>query len=141
MMHNFTGTVIGMVHVMLPVFILPVFAAVRAVDRNLLAASQALGCGPVRTFLYVFLPMVMPGIKCGAFLVFIVSLGFYITPALVGGPDDQMVSYFIAFYTNQTINWGMAAALSAVLLAATLLLYMVYARYLGPTRVKYMKAR
>ena len=65
----------------------------------------------------------------------------HITPALLGGPKEQMLSYFIAFYTNQTINWGMAAALSAVLLAATLLLYMVYARYLGPTRVKYMKAR
>ena len=74
-------------------------------------------------------------------LVFIMCMGYYITPALLGGPKEQMLSYFIAFYTNQTINWGMAAALSAVLLAATLLLYMVYARYLGPTRVKYMKAR
>ena len=100
-----------------------------------------MGATPFRAFLTVYLPNTVTGISAGAMLVFIISVGYYITPALLGGPKEQMLSYFIAFYTNQTINWGMAAALSAVLLAATLLLYMVYARYLGPTRVKYMKAR
>ena len=76
----------------------------------------------------------LPGVFAGSLLVFILSMGYYITPALLGGPQEQMASYFIAFYTNETINWGMAAALSTVLLGATLLLYVVYSRYAGQSR-------
>jgi putative spermidine/putrescine transport system permease protein len=128
---NTVGVYTGMVHVMLPVFILPVFAAVRAVDRNLLAASQALGCGPVRTFLYVFLPMVMPGIKCGAFLVFIVSLGFYITPALLGGPRFVMLVNLIDREARSFGNWETASAAATMLLAVVLLLFYLMNRYVG----------
>ena len=78
----------------------------------------------------------MPGIGAGALLVFILALGYYITPALIGGAADQMISYFIAFYTSDTVNWGMASALGTVLLAATLILYWVYNRLVGITNVK-----
>ena len=73
----------------------------------------------------------LPGVGAGGLLVFILCMGYYITPALLGSPKEQMASYFVAFYTNQTINWGMAAALSAILFAATLVLYMVYSRLVG----------
>jgi putative spermidine/putrescine transport system permease protein len=74
-------------------------------------------------------PQTYPGIGAGVLLVFILAIGYYITPALLGGPNDQMVSYYIAWFTNVSINWGMACALGALLLAATLLLYMVYGRF------------
>jgi putative spermidine/putrescine transport system permease protein len=76
----------------------------------------------------VYLPLTMPGVTAGAVLVFIVAIGYYITPELVGGADDQMLSHFIAYYTNQALNWGQAAALAVVLLASILLIYAVYAR-------------
>lgn len=81
-------------------------------------------------FFKVYIPMTLPGIKAGSILVFILSMGYYITPALVGGPRDQMVSYFIAFYTNSTINWGLASALALNLLVVTLILYAVYQKLL-----------
>lgn len=82
----------------------------------------------------MYFPQTIPGVAAGSLLVFILSMGYYITPALLGSPKEQMASYFIAFYTNETINWGMAAALSTVLLAATLALYVVYSRYSGQGR-------
>jgi putative spermidine/putrescine transport system permease protein len=78
----------------------------------------------------------VPGIGAGCLLVFILAIGYYITPALVGGVNDQMVSYFVAFFTEQTINWGMASALGTVLLAATLILFVLYARLVGIDRLK-----
>jgi putative spermidine/putrescine transport system permease protein len=84
----------------------------------------------------VFLPQTLPGIGAGCLMVFIQALGYYITPALVGGADDQMISYFIAFYASRTVNWGMAAALSIMLLAATLALYTVYNRMVGLDKLR-----
>jgi putative spermidine/putrescine transport system permease protein len=78
----------------------------------------------------------VPGIAAGCLLTFILSLGYYITPALVGGPTDQMVSYFVALYTNRELNWGMASALGAILLTATLILYYVYNKIIGVDRLK-----
>jgi putative spermidine/putrescine transport system permease protein len=84
----------------------------------------------------VYVPQTLPGIGAGCLMVFIQALGYYITPALVGGAEDQMISYFIAFYASKTVNWGMAAALSIMLLTATLLLYAVYNRMVGVERMR-----
>ena len=116
---------VAMVHVLLPFAILPLYSVMKGIDPVYLRAAASLGAPGWKRFLRVYLPMTMPGVAAGALMVFMLSVGFYITPALVGGPDDQMVSYFIAFFTNQTINWGMAAALACLLLAMTGILVVV----------------
>jgi putative spermidine/putrescine transport system permease protein len=99
-------------------------------------AASSLGARPFTAFRRVYLPQTLPGIGAGCLMVFIQALGYYITPALVGGAEDQMISYFIAFYASKTVNWGMAAALSIMLLTATLLLYAVYNRMVGVERMR-----
>ncbi len=116
---------IAMVHVLLPFVVLPLYSVMKGIDPVYLRAAASLGAPPWKRFVRVYLPMTMPGVAAGGLMVFMLSVGFYITPALVGGPDDQMVSYFIAFFTNQTINWGMAAALACLLLAMTAVLVVV----------------
>jgi putative spermidine/putrescine transport system permease protein len=110
---------VAMVHVLLPFVILPLYSVMKGIDPVYMRAAASLGAPEWKRFLRVYLPMTMPGVAAGALMVFMLSVGFYVTPALVGGPDDQLVSYFIAFFTNQTINWGMAAALALLLLAMT----------------------
>lgn len=110
---------VAMVHVLLPFVVLPLYSVMKGLDPVYLRAAASLGAPPRQRFLRVYLPMTMPGVAAGGLMVFMLSVGFYITPALVGGPNDQMVSYFIAFFTNQTINWGMAAALACLLLLMT----------------------
>jgi putative spermidine/putrescine transport system permease protein len=132
LLFNNIGVYIAMTHILLPFMVLPLFSVMKGISPVYLRAAVSLGCPPFKSFWKVYFPQTLPGIGAGALLVFIMSMGYYITPALLGGPKEQMISYFIAFYTNQTINWGMAAALSAVLLTATLVLYVFYARYLGP---------
>jgi len=94
-------------------------------------AALSLGASPLQAFWRVYFPQTLSGTAAGALIVFILALGYYVTPALVGGADDQMISYFIALYTNQSLNWGMAAALSLVLLVATVLLLLVHGRLAG----------
>ncbi len=141
LLFNRVGVYVAMVHILLPFMVLPLFSVMKGISPVYMRAAISLGCPPFKSFWKVYFPQTLPGIGAGTLLVFIMCMGYYITPALLGSPQEQMVSYFIAFYTNQTINWGMAAALSAVLLAATLALYMAYARYLGPTRTQAGKAR
>ncbi|PLX71560.1 MAG: polyamine ABC transporter substrate-binding protein [Azoarcus sp.] len=141
LLFNRIGVYVSMVHILLPFMVLPLYSVMKGISPVYVRAAISLGCPPFKSFWKVYFPQTLPGIGAGALLVFIMCMGYYITPALLGSPQEQMVSYFIAFYTNQTINWGMAAALSAVLLGATLVLYMIYARYLGPTRVKLVKPR
>jgi putative spermidine/putrescine transport system permease protein len=99
-------------------------------------AAASLGATPWVAFRSVYLPQTLPGIGAGCLIVFIQALGYYITPALVGGAEDQMISYFIAFYASRTVNWGMAAALSIMLLLATLALYAVYDRLVGLDKMR-----
>ena len=108
-----------MVHVLLPFVILPLYSVMIGIDPVYMRAAASMGAPGWKRFLRIYLPMTMPGVAAGALMVFMLSVGFYVTPALVGGPDDQMVSYFIAFFTNTTINWGMAAALASLLLIMT----------------------
>ncbi len=116
---------LAMVHVLLPFVILPLYSVMKGIDPVYLRAAASLGAPGWKRFLRVYLPMTMPGVAAGALMVFMLAVGFYVTPALVGGPDDQMVSYFIAFFTNQTINWGMAAALACLLLGMTAVIVVV----------------
>jgi len=128
---NRTGVYIAMTHVLLPFMILPLYSSMKAISPATMRAAASLGAPPWRVFAQIYLPQTLPGIGAGSLLVFILCIGYYITPALVGGGGDQMISYFIAFFTNETVNWGMAAALGTVLLTVTTLLALAYARLVG----------
>lgn len=131
------GTVLlATVNLLLPFAVLPIYASLRALDWRLPRAGLSLGASPWRVFRRVTLPLSMPGVGAGALLVFIQALGFYVTPALLGGPNDQMLSYFIGFYANRTVNWGLAAALSVILLLAVAIVVALYARLVGFNRVR-----
>ena len=112
----------------LPFMILPLYSVMKSVPNTYLRAAVSLGSSPLSAFFRVYIPQTYPGIGAGGLLVFILSIGYYVTPALLGGADDQMLSYYIAQYTNVNVNWGMACALGAVLLTSTLILYAVYRR-------------
>jgi putative spermidine/putrescine transport system permease protein len=125
---NRTGVLIAMTHVLLPFMVLPIYSVVVAIPKNLMPAAASMGASPLRAFWRVLLPLSLPGVYSGSLLVFMVATGYYITPALVGGANDQMISSVIAFYATGTANWGMAGALGLILLMVTLLLYTVYGR-------------
>jgi putative spermidine/putrescine transport system permease protein len=126
LLFNRTGVIVAMVHILLPFMILPLYSVMKSVPGTYLRAAISLGSPPLAAFYRVYLPQTWPGIGAGTLLVFILSIGYYVTPALLGGADDQMLSYYIAQYTNVDVNWGMACALGTVLLVSTLLLYSVY---------------
>jgi putative spermidine/putrescine transport system permease protein len=110
---------LAMVHVLLPFAILPLYSVMKGIKPDYMRAAASLGAPGWRRFLRIYLPLSMPGVAAGAMMVFMLSVGFYITPALVGGSGDQMISYFIAFFTNTSVNWGIAAALAALLMGMT----------------------
>jgi len=126
---NRLGVVVAMTHVLLPFMVLPIFSVLIGVPKNLMPAAASLGAHPLRAFFHVLLPLTMRGVISGSLLVFMTALGYYITPALIGGANDQMISSIIAYYATGAANWGMAGALGLVLLAATLVLYAVYLRF------------
>jgi ABC-type spermidine/putrescine transport system permease subunit I len=123
LLNNFAGVLIGMVHVLLPYMVLPVYGAVRRLDPALIAAAEGLGAPAWRIFWRIYLPLTLPGIFAGATIIFVLSLGFFITPALLGGGKVMMLAVLIEQEVHQTLNWPFAAALSAVLLALTLAVY------------------
>ncbi len=133
---NRFGTVLAMTHIQLPFTLLPIYSVMKTISPSHVRAARSLGAGPYYAFWRIYFPQTLPGIGAGCLLTFILSLGYYITPALVGGPTDQMVSYFVALYTNRELNWGMASSLGAILLVATLILYYVYNRLVGVDRLK-----
>lgn len=119
---NRFGALLAMTHVLLPFAILPMLNVMRTIPPSQADASRSLGAGPIETFLRVYFPQTLRGVAVGGGTVFILSLGFYVTPALTGGPEDQMLAWFIADFVNKTLNWGMAAALSVLLLVMVALL-------------------
>lgn len=133
---NRTGVMVAMVHVLLPYMILPLYSVMRGIAPAHLRAAASLGAPPATVFRTVFLPLSAPGIAAGATLVFVLALGFYVTPALVGGPADQMIGYFIAYFTNSAVNWGLAAALGAFLLLMVGLIYAALGRLVGLERLR-----
>jgi ABC-type spermidine/putrescine transport system permease subunit I len=125
---------VGMIHILLPFMILPLYAVMRGIDRNLLRAAGNLGAPPAAVFRRIFLPLSLPGVAAGCLLVFILSLGFYITPALLGGQRDVMISMLIQQQISQ-LKWGFGAALALVLLVMALGIYLIFTRLLGVERV------
>jgi putative spermidine/putrescine transport system permease protein len=136
MLYRRAAVYTAMTHVLLPFMVLPLYAVMKTIPTVHMRAAMSLGARPSTAFWRVYAPQTLPGVGAGVLMVFIQALGYYITPALVGGPDDQMLSYFIAFYASKTINWGMAASLSLALLAATVALYYVYDRLVGIDRIR-----
>jgi putative spermidine/putrescine transport system permease protein len=131
LIHNRIGVLIAMTHILLPFMVLPIFSVMKSIPPNYMRAAASLSAPPLSAFLRVYLPLSLPGVSAGGLLVFILALGYYITPTLVGGPKDQMLSYFIAYFASQVTNWGMAAALSTTLLVLVLILYAAYHRIVG----------
>ena len=129
LLFNRLGVIIAMVHILLPFMILPLYSVMKSVPGNFVRAAVSLGSTPLAAFFRVYVPQTYPGVAAGGLLVFITSIGYYVTPALLGGAADQMLSYYVAQYTNVDVNWGMACALGSVLLATTLILYAVYRRF------------
>jgi len=128
LVHNLNGTLIGMVHIMLPFLVLPVYASMRAIDPDCLKAAANLGASPTRAFWLVFLPLSLPGLLAGALIVFILCLGFYVTPAVLGGGKITMVANRIATDIELFFNWGAASSLGVVLFILTVMILYVASR-------------
>ncbi len=136
MIHNSTGTLIAMTHILLPFMILPLFSVMKTINPSYVRAARSMGATGFTAFRRVYFPNTIAGIGAGGILVFILSIGFYITPALVGGVDGTMISNFIAYHISQSLNWGLAAALGAILLALVLVLYILYDKLVGIDNMK-----
>ncbi|MGE8497279.1 MAG: ABC transporter permease [Pseudomonas sp.] len=136
MLYTSFATVVAMTHILLPFMILPLYSVMRGIDPSYLRAALSLGARPIPAFARIYFPMTLPGLSAGALLVFIISVGYYITPALVGGTDGQMISNIIAFHMQRSNNWELAAALGSLLLGLILLLYWVYDRFVGASNIK-----
>ncbi len=136
MIHNKAGTIIAMVHVLLPFMILPLYSVMKTIPPSYMRAARSLGATPSTAFFKVYLPNTVPGIGAGAILVFILAIGYYITPALVGGQSGTLISNLIAYHLESSLNWGLAAALGAILLAAVFALYLVYDKIVGIDNMK-----
>lgn len=130
------AVILAMVHLLLPLMILPILAVMRGIPPSYMRAAQSLGAAPFRAFWSVYLPLTYPGIGAGVVLVATTSLGFFITPELLGGPEHQMISYFVAFFTNMSVNWGLASALGVWLFVITIAMFAGVARGFGIARIK-----
>ena len=133
---NRFGVIVSMTHILLPFMILPIYSVMKTIPPSYERAARSLGATPWTAFWRVYFPQSLAGIGAGGLLVFILALGYYITPALVGGPTDQLVSYFIADHTNRSLNWGLASSLGAMLLAGVLVVYILYDKVVGIDNMK-----
>lgn len=136
MIFNKTGTIIAMTHILLPFMILPLYSVMRTINPSYARAARSLGATSWTTFRRIYFPQTLPGLGAGALLVFILAVGYYITPALVGGSSGQLISNMIAFHMTNSLNWSLAAALAGMLLGGVLMLYWVYDRLVGIDNLK-----
>lgn len=136
LMFNRTGVLIGMTHILLPYMILANYAVMRGISPNFMRAALSLGGHPVESFVRVYFPLTLPGVGAGVFLVFVLALGYYITPAMLGGGGDEMISQLIAFQTQTQLNWGLAGALSVYLVVLTLAIYFAFNSLIGVDRLR-----
>lgn len=136
MLYTQFSTIIAMTHILLPFMVLPLYAVMRGIDSSFMRAAMSMGSTPVGAWYKIYLPMSLPGLSAGALLVFVISVGYYITPALVGGTDGQMISNIIAFHMQQSNNWELAAALGSLLLVLILVLYWLFDRFIGTDNLK-----
>lgn len=135
LLHNKLGVVVGMTHIFVPYIAFPIYSVMVGVDLNLEKAAQNLGASRWQTFWKVTFPLSLPGIGAGALLVFIMALGFFITPALLGGRKEQMLSNLIQIQVVDLLNWPFASAMSTILLIVTLVIFFIYNRFLGAERL------
>ena len=136
MIFNMKGTLIAMTQILLPFMVLPMYSVMKTIPLSEIRASQSLGANPFITFYRIFWPRSIPGIGAGGLLVFVLSVGYYITPALVGGAKGQMISNQIAFHMKSSLNWGLAAAMGTILLVAVLILFWLYDKVVGIDKMK-----
>jgi putative spermidine/putrescine transport system permease protein len=136
MVYNMSGTLVAMSHILLPFMILPLYSVMKTISPYYVRAARSLGANPYRAFRQIYLPLTVPGIGAGSLLVFILAIGYYITPALVGGASGQLIGNFIALHMSKTLNWGLASAMGAILLAGVLAVYWVYNRIVGIDNMK-----
>lgn len=136
LINNQTGTIIAMTHILLPFMILPLYSVMQTIKPTYLRAAKSLGATNWTAFWRVYFPQSIPGIGAGSILVFILSIGYYITPEIVGGTSGTFISNRIAYHISSSLNWGLGAALGAILLAAVLLLYYAYDKIVGIDNVK-----
>jgi ABC-type spermidine/putrescine transport system permease subunit I len=135
MIHNMTGVQVGMVHVLLPFMVLPLYGVMSRIDLDLMLAARSLGAPPYKVFLRVFLPLSLPGVTAGCVLVFLLAVGFYITPALLGGPGEITLATLIEMMINDLLNWGFGATLSVVLLLVVGVLFVIFSSLMGLDRL------
>ena len=136
MIHNQVGTIIAMTHILLPFMVLPLYSVMKTIPPSYMRAARSLGANPALAFIRVYLPQTVPGIGAGGILVFIIAIGYYITPALVGGTKGTLISNFIAYHMSVSLNWGLAAALGVILLGLILVLYIIYDKVVGIDNMK-----
>ena len=131
MVYNETGTLIAMTQILLPFMILPLYSVMRVIPKSHMRAAQNLGAKPAMAFWRVYLPQTIPGMSAGGLLVFVLAIGYFITPELVGGKDGKLIGSWIAYHLKTTLNWGLTAALGAILLGIMLILYWLYNKLVG----------
>ena len=141
MIYNQTGTIVAMTHILLPFMVLPLFSVMKTISPSYVRAARSLGANPFTAFWKVYFPQTLPGIGAGVILVFILSIGYYITPALVGGQSGQLISNIIAYHMQSSLNWGLAAALGSILLALVVALYLTYNKIVGIDNMKLGKMK
>ena len=136
MIHNQIGTIVAMTHILLPFMVLPLFSVMKTIPPNYMRAARSMGATQFRAFLRIYLPNTVPGIGAGCILVFILSIGYYITPSLVGGTSGTFISNLIAYHVQGSLNWGLGAALGTMLLMLVLALYVLYDKVVGLDNIK-----
>ncbi|MCP4188386.1 MAG: ABC transporter permease [Gammaproteobacteria bacterium] len=136
MMYNFNGTIIVMTQILLPFMILPLYSVMKTIPPSYMKAAQNLGATPTLAFIRIYMPQTIPGIGAGCILVFIVAIGYYITPELVGGKDGRLIGNMVAYHMQSSLNWGLAAAMGTILLITILILYWIYDMVIGIDNMK-----
>ena len=131
LINNLIGVTIGMTYIMLPFMILPLHATIRTLDPAVFQAASLCGASRLQVFLRIFLPLVASGVAAGVLMVFVMSLGYFVTPSLLGGTSNMMLAELIAQLVQSLLNWGLAGAAAVVLLVVTLAIYAVQFRYFG----------
>ncbi|HWQ42575.1 MAG TPA: ABC transporter permease [Desulfosporosinus sp.] len=137
MLHNSFAVLIGLSHVMLPFMIFPLYSVMKNIDLDLVKAAQSLGATPFHAFKKVLFPLSVPGIASGSILVFIISIGYYVTPALLGGGSDTMISQLIAQQIGQQLNWGFGSAIAFILLVVVLIILSLFNRFFGLDKISF----
>ena len=137
LIYNQTGTIIAMVHILLPFMILPLFSVMKTIPPTYMRAARSMGATPFTAFRRIYFPQTLPGIAAGTLLVFILAIGYYITPALVGGEDGLLISNLIAYHIQKSLNWSLGAALGTILLVIVLTLYWLYNKFVGIDKLSF----